>query len=200
MKYIVSGFILMVFLLIAKLLPVFYVDDIRHYRLASAPEKSSENARIHTGRSLYAVYCTSCHGRDGRGNRGKAQDHTRRISEKSVLHAIRYGANNFQSVYPSGMPGGLVTGRDAKILAAYVAEGMPGTPPDAWSRCQPCHGERGEGISFVAPNLRIYSDTLVRTVLTNGKKGAIGTMPSFDGRLTTAQMLSLASYIRSLNP
>ena len=50
--------------------------------------------------------------------------------------------------------------------------------------CSSCHGENGEGIPFVGPNIKTYSDDLVLTVLKDGKKGIIGAMPDFEGRLT----------------
>ena len=53
-------------------------------------------------------------------------------------------------------------------------------------------------MEFVAPNLRAYDDALVMAVLKDGKKGSIGTMPSFDGRLNETQEKALAAYIRSL--
>ena len=51
---------------------------------------------------------------------------------------------------------------------------------------------------YVAPNLKTYSDDLVKTVLTNGKKSSIGTMPSFKGRLSDTQIKAVAAYLRSL--
>lgn len=50
----------------------------------------------------------------------------------------------------------------------------------------------------VAPNIRAYDDALVMAVLKDGKKGAIGSMPSFSGRLNETQEKALASYLRSI--
>lgn len=150
------------------------------------------------GKKLYLVQCASCHGRDGKGQDGKAQDHTKRMSKESVLNAIHNGTHNFTKLYPAGMPGGFLKGGQAKEVAIFVAEGMEGKKPKAWSACATCHNENGEGINFVAPNIKTYTDDLVRTVLTNGKKGVIGTMPNFTGRFSENQMRALATYIRSL--
>jgi cytochrome c oxidase cbb3-type subunit 3 len=150
------------------------------------------------GGSVFLVQCAPCHGVDAEGIDGKAQDLTKRIAKDSVLETIKNGANNFKSVYPGGMPAGMASGADAEALAAYVAGGLKGEKPAAWSACSSCHGENGEGMAYVAPNLKTYSDDLIKTVLDNGKKSSIGTMPSFKGRLSDTQMKAVATYLRSL--
>jgi len=198
MKFIAAGFVLMLAILASKLFLAFYIDDVNQYSLYAdrAEKKVEQLTRI--GQSLYGIHCTSCHGKNGEGNNGKAQNHTHRIAEKSVLYVIENGSNNFRSVYPSGMPAGLIEEDEAKVVARYVANGMKGEEPKEWSVCASCHDESGEGIAFVAPNLKTYSDALVTTVLVNGKKGAIGTMPVFIDRLSKVQMSGLAHYIRSI--
>jgi len=150
------------------------------------------------GESIFLVQCAPCHGVDAEGIDGKAQDLTKRIAKASVLETIKDGANNFKSVYPGGMPAGMASGKDAEELAEYVAGGLKGKKPASWATCAGCHGENGEGMAYVAPNLKTYSDDLVKTVLTNGKKSTIGTMPNFTGRLSDTQMKAIANYLRSL--
>lgn len=150
------------------------------------------------GQSVFLVQCAPCHGVDGEGINGKAQNLTKRISKESVLHVINNGANNFTSKYPGGMPAGMASGADAEEIATYVAGGMKGAAPAAWAACSSCHGENGEGMPFVAPNIKTYSDDLMLTVLKDGKKGIIGAMPSFEGRLTETQEKAVAAYIRSI--
>ncbi len=202
MRYIIIGAItLVVTLLVSK---VFLALNLVHFNKynTSLAKSHGDNQQmgelVKTGKSLYLVYCSSCHGKDGKGNKNKAQDHTKRIAQKSVLDIINHGSNNFKSIYPAGMPAALVDKEDAKEIAKYVASGLQGAKPKAWERCASCHNENGEGIAYVAPNIKRYSDDLVATVLTNGKKGVIGRMPSFEGRLTELQMRSIASYIRSI--
>jgi cytochrome c oxidase cbb3-type subunit 3 len=156
------------------------------------------NGLINMGESVFLVNCAPCHGVDAEGIDGKAQDLTKRIAKSSVLYTIEHGANNFKSVYPGGMPAGMASGKDADEIAEYVAGGLKGKKPAAWATCAGCHGDNGEGMPYVAPNLKTYSDELVKTVLTNGKKSAIGTMPSFTGRLSDTQMKAVANYLRSL--
>jgi len=59
-------------------------------------------------------------------------------------------------------------------------------------------GEDGTGNNGQAPNLKEYDDVLVKHVLEHGKKGLLGTMPSFKGRLTDVQEKAVAAYIRSI--
>eukprot|EP00824_Muranothrix_gubernata_P017573 TRINITY_DN3592_c0_g2_i1.p1 TRINITY_DN3592_c0_g2~~TRINITY_DN3592_c0_g2_i1.p1 ORF type:complete len:224 (-),score=5.47 TRINITY_DN3592_c0_g2_i1:150-821(-) len=158
----------------------------------------SDNDLVGMGQSVFLVQCAPCHGVDGEGINGKAQDLTKRISKESVLHVINNGANNFTSKYPGGMPAGMASGADAEEIATFVAGGMKGAKPAAWAACSSCHGENGEGMPFVAPNIKTYSDDLVLTVLKDGKKGIIGAMPNFEGRLTETQEKAVAAYIRSI--
>ncbi|HIP12520.1 MAG TPA: cytochrome C oxidase subunit III [Arcobacter sp.] len=150
------------------------------------------------GESVYLVQCAPCHGVDAEGIDGKAQDLTKRISKESVLEVINNGANNFKSVYPGGMPAGMASGADAEELATYVAGGLKGAKPAAWATCSSCHGENGEGMAYVAPNLKVYSNELIATVLKDGKKSTIGEMPSFEGRLSETQVKAVATYLRSI--
>jgi len=150
------------------------------------------------GESVFLVQCAPCHGVDAMGSNGKAQDLTKRISKEAVLNVIKNGSKNFTSEYPSGMPAGMASGAAAEEVATYVAGGLKGTAPASYASCAGCHGANGEGMPKVAPNLKVYSDELVATVLTNGKKGHIGAMPSFKGRLNETQEKALATYIRSI--
>ena len=158
----------------------------------------SDEDLVGMGQSVFLVQCAPCHGVDAEGIDGKAQDLTKRIAKKSVLSAINNGSNNFKSVYPGGMPAGMASGNDADELANYVANGLKGTAPAMWGVCSGCHGENGEGMDFVAPNIKSYSDKVIATILKDGKKSTIGTMPSFDGRLSETQVKAVANYLRSI--
>ena len=177
-----------------------YNEEVLDYqkKFESKWSSISEQDLTNMGGSIFLVQCAPCHGVDAEGIDGKAQDLTKRISKESVLETIKNGANNFKSVYPGGMPAGMASGADAEAIAEYVAGGLKGEKPAAWGTCAGCHGDNGEGMPYVAPNLKTYSDDLIKTVLTNGKKSNIGTMPSFKGRLSDTQMKAVAHYLRSL--
>lgn len=186
-----------------------YNDEVKAYN-AKFEDKfknlSDEEKLVDMGQSLYLVNCAVCHGVDAEGIDGKAANLTHRISAKSVEHVIRNGANNFEQDFPGGMPMGLLwEEKDIKQVSEYVGNGFKGPQPEGWQNCTACHGNSGAGSNpmFIsdgetAPNLREFTDSMMRTVLVHGKKGAIGVMPSFDGRLNDTQMKALAHYIRSI--
>ena len=158
----------------------------------------SEEDLVGMGQSVFLVQCAPCHGIDAEGIDGKAQDLTKRISKESVLAVINNGANNFKTDFPGGMPAGMASGQDAVDIAEYVAGGLKGTAPASFAACSSCHGENGEGMDYVAPNIKNYSDKVVASILKDGKKSIIGEMPSFDGRLSETQVKAVANYLRSI--
>ncbi|MFA7083427.1 MAG: c-type cytochrome [Arcobacteraceae bacterium] len=177
------------------------------------PDTSTLNAM---GQSIFLVQCAPCHGVDAEGIDGKAQNLTKRISAASVEAVIKHGSIAIGPKaegnlgYALGMmPGqdGLfnmntgmpISDEETKIVSSYVANGMTGEGSEIYTGvCSSCHGDDGQGMDGMAPNLVAYDDTLVANVLSNGKKGITGTMPSFTGRLNETQTKALASYLRSL--
>ena len=160
------------------------------------PNEQTLNAM---GQSIFLVQCAPCHGVDAEGIAGKAQDLTKRISKEQVEYVIRNGANNLTEAYPGGMPPMMLSeDADIKEVSAYVANGFKGEQPAAYATCATCHGDNGEGMPMVGPNIKSYDDSIVIAVLKQGKKGLLGHMPSFNERLNETQEKALASYIRSL--
>jgi cytochrome c oxidase cbb3-type subunit 3 len=174
-------------------------ETLEHQAKFEAKHKDIDAAGlVSMGESVYLVQCAPCHGVDAEGINGKAHDLTKRIAKDQVLDVINNGANNFKSDYPGGMPAGMASGADAEAIAEYVAGGMKGAKPAMWAACSSCHGENGEGMPYVAPDIKNYSDALVASVLKDGKKGIIGAMPEFKGRLTDTQVKAVAHYLRSI--
>ena len=153
---------------------------------------------VEMGESVFLAECKVCHGLSADGIDGKAANLNVRLEAKTVKHAIVNGSNNLKSIYPGGMPAGMAFGDDVDVLAEYVAGGFQGEKPAAWATCAGCHGENGEGMEYVAPKLNGFDTNLVTAVLDNGKKAAIGTMPSFD-RLNAKQKEAVGAYITSLS-
>jgi cytochrome c oxidase cbb3-type subunit 3 len=165
-------------------------------------EEAHKNADAATlqemGESVFLVQCAPCHGTTGDGLSGKAQDFESRMSKEQVLAVIKNGSN--QLGYQMGaMPPMMAQGKDAEDIAAYIAGGMKGEQPAAFAACASCHGADGKGMNGMAPNLAAYDNTLVQHVLEHGKKGALGTMPSFKTMITPVQQKALAVYIQSLS-
>jgi len=165
-------------------------------------EEAHKNADAATlqemGESVFLLKCAPCHGTTGDGLSGKAQDFGSRMSKKQVLAIIKNGSN--QLGYQMGaMPPMMAQGKDAEDIAAYIAGGMKGEQPAAFAACASCHGADGKGMNGMAPNLAAYDNTLVSHVLEHGKKGALGTMPSFKTMITPVQEKALAVYIQSLS-
>lgn len=174
-------------------------ETLEHQKKFEEEHKNIDAAGlVSMGESVYLVQCAPCHGIDGEGINGKAHNLTKRISKEQVLDVINNGANNFKTAYPGGMPPGMASGADAEAIAEYVAGGMKGEKPVMWAACSSCHGENGEGMPYVAPNIKDYTDELVGMVLKDGKKGIIGAMPNYDGRLTPTQIKAVAHYLRSI--
>lgn len=166
-------------------------------KFAKAWENPSDETLVAMGESTFLVQCAPCHGVDAEGIDGKAQDLTHRLSKEQVLHTINNGSNNLG--YQMGaMPLGMASGEGAEKIATWIASGMQGEQPAEFAACVGCHGADGKGMNGMAPNLAEYDDTLVTKVLENGKKGAIGTMPSFKGRLNVTQEKAIRYFLNSI--
>ena len=167
-------------------------------KFAKKWENPSNETLTAMGQSTFLVQCAPCHGVDAEGIEGKAQNLTNRIAKEQVIHVINNGSNSLKTAYPGGMPAGMAFGPDVDVIAEYVAGGFKGEQPASYATCAGCHGADGRGMAYVAPNIREYDDALVTAVLKDGKKGNLGAMPSFDGRLNETQQKALAAYLRSL--
>jgi len=194
MWYMISGYPVNAFSQIGQ-----YNEEVLAYNAKfEEVHKNADAATLQQmGESIFLVQCAPCHGETGDGLSGKAHDFTSRMGKEQILAVIKDGSDQLK--YPMGaMPGGMAQGEDAEAIAAYVAGGMKGEQPASFGVCAGCHGADGKGNGGTSPNLVEYDDTLVKLVLENGKKGAIGGMPSFKGRLTPVQEKALATYLNTL--
>ena len=177
-----------------------------------------------TGRQLFGDNCAACHGRDGRG-RANYPDLTDDDwlwggGPELIEQTMRVGIN---TAHPDTRIGQMPAfGRDQMLdreqvrnAAAYVyslTNPDYSTPEnldriDAGhevfvSTCAACHGDNGQGnVDVGAPNLTdarwIYGGDL-DTIIASVHGGRQGHMPTWDERLATAEIRTLAVYVHDL--
>ncbi|MBD9512006.1 cytochrome-c oxidase, cbb3-type subunit III [Ensifer sp. ENS10] len=178
----------------------------------------------HTGRQLFGDNCAACHGRDGKG-RANYPDLTDDDwlwggGPQLIEQTMRVGIN---TRHPESRIGQMPAfGRDqlldreqVRSVAAYVyslTHSDYSTPENVdrleagrevfVTTCAACHGEDAKGKSDVgAPNLTdsswIYGGDL-DTIIASVHGGRQGHMPTWDERLTTAEIRTLALYVHDL--
>ncbi len=176
-----------------------YNQEVKNYnkKFEAVHKNASPEVLKEMGESIFLVQCAPCHGETGDGLSGKAQDFSKRFTKDQVLAVIKNGQHMLK--FPLGaMPAGLAQGKDAEAVAQYVANGLKGTAPTAWTTCAGCHGPDGKGNGGTAPSLAGYNLPLVQHVLANGKTGTLGHMPAFPGRFTPVQEKALAAYLSTI--
>ena len=177
-----------------------------------------------TGRQLFGDNCAACHGRDGKG-RANYPDLTDGDwlwggDPKQIEQTMRVGVN---TAHPESRVGQMPAfGRDDMLsagqvtaVAAYVyslthpefaaqhnkARIEAGKEVFA-STCVACHGEDAKGNRDIgAPNLTdaywLYGGGL-NTIIDTVHGGRQGHMPTWDERLTKAEIRTLALYVHYL--
>ena len=164
------------------------------------------------GKSLYASYCTTCHGSDARGASGYPNltddDWLWGDSEAAITATLKNGRN---AVMPALAPAlGGEQGVENMISYVQSLSGLVEADADALSAkpmfvalCSACHTAEGTGNPmFGAPNLTddiwLYgsSDEAIRTTLTQGRNGI---MPAHGDLLGENRTKILAAYVYSLS-
>lgn len=177
-----------------------------------------------TGRQLFGDNCAACHGRDGKG-RANYPDLTDDDwlwggGPELIEQTMRVGIN---TRHPESRIGQMPAfGRDEMLdrdqvrnVASYVyslTHPEYSTPENLGQieagrkvfveTCVACHGEDAKGIRDVgAPNLTdsrwVYGGDL-DTVIASVHGGRQGHMPTWDERLTPAEIRTLALYVHDL--
>ena len=176
-----------------------YNEEVKAYnkKFEEVYKSADKETLEQMGESIFLVQCAPCHGVEGDGLSGKAQNFTKRMSKEQVLSVIKNGQSKLG--YPMGaMPPGMASGETAKKIASWIASGAKGNPPAEFAVCASCHGADGKGNNGMAPNITEYDSTLIDHVLKHGKKGIIGTMPAFHDRFTPVQTKAIVTYINTL--
>ncbi len=191
-----------------------YNDEVKaHTAKFEAKYANADEATLKAmGESVFLAQCAQCHGQTGDGMNGKAADLSKWGNAEGIMATVKNGAKGLG--FPMGeMPAGLADEATAKKIATYVmaevstakkagdaavvAEGKAAFA----ASCASCHGEDGKGMNGMAPDLSTYGTPkfVAETVLVKGKKGHIGTMPSFEksGLLNKTQFMAVATYINT---
>lgn len=193
------------------------------YDAILADESLMETVRG-TGQQLFGDNCAACHGRDGKGraNYPDLTDDDWRWGggPELIEQTMRVGIN---TAHPETRIGQMPAfGRDQMLdraqvtsVAAYVyslTHPEYSTPENLErveagqevfvATCAACHGDNAEGSREVgAPNLTdsywVYGGD-IDTIIASVHGGRQGHMPTWDERLTTAEIRTLAVYVHDL--
>jgi cytochrome c oxidase cbb3-type subunit 3 len=172
----------------------------------------SQNAEAQAlGKSLFASYCTTCHGSDARGATGYPNltdnDWLWGNSEAELTATIGNGRGGVMPVLAPALGGD--EGIDnmvkyVKSLSGGEADaGAMSAQPMFVALCSACHNADGSGNKiFGAPNLTddtwLYggSDAVIRDTIVNGRNGI---MPAHGDLFGENRTKILAAYIYSLS-
>jgi cytochrome c oxidase cbb3-type subunit 3 len=176
-------------------------------------EELSNNAEAsQLGKSLYASYCTTCHGSDARGATGYPNltddDWLWGNSEAQLVATLTNGRTAAMPVLAPALGGD--QGIDNMVKYIRSLSGLVEADADALSAkpmfvalCSACHNADGTGNQiFGAPNLTddiwLYgsSEDVVRATITEGRNGM---MPSHGELLGEDRTKILAAYVYSLS-
>lgn len=183
-------------------------------RFAAMPweERVEHPEAIELGASLYASYCTTCHGSDARGAKGypNLTDSAWQwgSSEQQIVTSIAQGRRAAMPVLTAALGGD--EGIDAMVTYVRSLSGLveaDGAAQAAGAKytalCSSCHGPDGQGNPMLgAPNLTddiwLYgsSPEAVRYTLVNGRNGV---MPGHEQLLGDERTKILAAYVYSLS-
>lgn len=184
-----------------------YAPIFASYRDMSYADMLGDEQAMSIGSSLYANYCSQCHGSTAQGARGFPN-----LADGDWLWGG--GADKIETAINEGrtavMPAlGLALGEDIDAMIAYV-QGLPdgqdtSSPAHAkyMTFCIACHGPEGKGNPVLgAPDLSndiwLYgsSDTEIRKTLMEGRNGM---MPAHSELIGPDRARILAAYVFSLS-
>lgn len=193
-----------------------YNQEVQAYneKYASTWKNLGKKELEDMGQGIFLVQCSQCHGINAEGMDGKAWDLTKWGKEDGIIEVIKKGSKGLN--YDMGeMTPELFVGLDdngARAIAAYVMQDISSVKNTKYPlevsagkelfavHCTSCHGDDGSGLGGLAPDLSKYGTTdYLAEVLSKGKKGVIGIMPSFEyASFHESQKEALNAFIRSL--
>ncbi|MEM9207642.1 MAG: cytochrome-c oxidase, cbb3-type subunit III [Pseudomonadota bacterium] len=182
-------------------------------KFAAMPfDELKTNGEAHSlGGSLYASYCTTCHGSDARGAAGFPNltdaDWQWGNSELALTMTLRNGRNGIMPALGSALGGS--DGVDNMVSYVRTLSGLEQRTVNAASAqsqfealCGACHGADGKGNQMLgAPNLTdevwLYGSgaEAIRVTIMQGRNGM---MPAHGNLLGEARLRILAAYVAGL--
>jgi mono/diheme cytochrome c family protein len=180
---------------------------------------STSGANLEHGKQLYVERCASCHGASGAADTPAAATMLPRPTDLTSGHfadtAIALAIVN--GVPGTPMPGyPMLSSQDVSDLTAYSARFAPAASSatqDADANalyvknCVSCHGADGRGDGFAAAalarppanfQLRQPTEAQALRAITDGVPGTA--MAAWKSKLTDAQRIALAQYVRGFYP
>ena len=200
-----------------------YRDEVAKYNESfnNKWKNMDEPTLLQMGESVFNTQCVICHGINGKGQNGKAANLVDFGNAAHIEYVIRNGSTGLRKLNPAMPPQFEILGENeaerteaAKNVAAYVLtlsgkEPTPGSNLEKGKEsymmsCFACHGASGKGmgpsddIPDFASDLTSYGTPMyIKEIISNGKNGYIGSMPSFkeSGRLTDIQTEAVSHYL-----
>lgn len=165
------------------------------------------------GDNIFQVQCSQCHGIDKSGINGKAADLNQWGRKEHIVNVILNGSKGMNYLAGEMIPIA-VNKEEAQSIADFVMAEISNAKipanPDSITKgkelfainCTACHGINGKGIDGMpdfAPDLSKYGTyEFLQIVLSRGKDGHIGKMPSFNYvNFNEVQEKALNSFILS---
>ncbi len=164
------------------------------------------------GASLYASYCTTCHGSDARGATGFPNlvddDWLWGSSEEQIVYTIKNGRNGIMPNLSAALGGdggidNMVTYVRSLSGLVEADAGAQSAQPMFVALCSACHMADGTGNTMLgAPNLTddiwLYnsSEEMIRDIIVNGRNNM---MPAHGDLLGENRTKILAAYVHSLS-
>ncbi|MWD28223.1 cytochrome-c oxidase, cbb3-type subunit III [Aquicoccus sp. SCR17] len=188
---------------------------------AVADDPELQSYAVNAGDAVFMTFCAQCHGSGAAGAKGYPNlldnDWLWGGDMEAIHTTVRHGIRNETdpdarySQMPAFGADGILTEAQIDQVVNHVMS-LSGTPRDAEAaeqgaqvfadNCAACHGEDGTGDrSQGAPNLAdaiwLYGgdyETLHATV----SNARFGVMPSWEGRLSDAQIRAVTAYVHQL--
>lgn len=188
----------------AKYAPLF-----AKYSALPVTQLLDEKDALAIGESLFANYCSTCHGSSGRGATGfpnlTDDDWLYGSDFAAIEHSIAHGRSGIMPPLAGAFP------KDSQLqnMIDYVQTlvDTPDTSSAAHAQyqvlCSACHGPAGEGVQALgAPRLNddiwLYgsTDSAIRRSITEGRNGV---MPAHNKLLGDDRIRLIAAYVSSLS-